>query len=175
VVPLIVLKIRAVVRNALLRARSPRTSDRSAPVVLVRVPKSRADLKGLRPVHRHRVVQDVLEVHNDPAIRLARAGGIVTRLAHVRITRRDNSPAMQLAQVVDIVTRRAHVRLSRRNNNLSRGRGQRGAGVAAPSPPGDKVIRASAIVLNKEGDLGRSENARWGKTDKGAYPKNVRS
>jgi hypothetical protein len=163
VVPVIVLKFRAVVRNAPLPARSLRTFDRSAPVVLVRVPKSQAlDLNGLRLVHRHRVVQDVLKVHNDPTIRLARAAGIVTRLARVRITQRDNNPAMQLARVVDIVTRPAHVRLNRRNNNRSRRRdlGQRGAGVGAPSPVGGKVIRASAIALSREGDLGRSENAR---------------
>jgi hypothetical protein len=139
-----------------------RTFGRNAPMVLVRVPKSQAlDLNGLRLVHRHRVVQDVLKVHNDPTIRLARAAGIVTRLARVRITQRDNNPAMQLARVVDIVTRLAHVRLNRRNNNRSRRRdlGQRGAGVGAPSPAGGKVIRASAIALSREGDLGRSKNA----------------
>jgi hypothetical protein len=67
VVLVVVLKFRAVVRNAPVRVRSLRTFDRSAPVVLVRVPKSQAlDLNGLRLVHS-RVVQDVLEVHKDPA------------------------------------------------------------------------------------------------------------
>jgi hypothetical protein len=106
VVLVVVLKFRAVVRNAPLRVRSRRTFDRNAPVVLVRVPKSQAlDLNGLRLVHRRRVVQDVLEVHNDPAMQLARVAGIVTRLAHVRINLRDSNPAMQLVRVVDIVTR----------------------------------------------------------------------
>jgi hypothetical protein len=82
-------------------------------------------------------------------------------MCRVRITRPGNTPAMQLARVADIVTRLAHVPLSRRDNNRSRRRGlsQRGAGVAAPSPLGDKVIRASAIALRREGDLGISKNA----------------
>jgi hypothetical protein len=133
-------------------------------VVLLRVLKFQAlDLNGLQLVHRRRVVQDVLEVHKDLAIRLARAAGIVTRLARVRITRADNNPAMQLARVVDTATRPAHVRLSRRDNNRSRRRGlsQRGAGVAALSPLGDKAIRASAIALKGEGDLGSSKNAQY--------------
>jgi len=102
----VVLKFRAVVRNAQLRARRLPTFDRGAPVVLVRVPKSQAlDLNGLRPVRRRRVVQDVLEVHSDPAMQPARMVGIVTRLARVRINPRDSNPAMQLVRVVDIVTR----------------------------------------------------------------------
>ena len=72
-------------------------------------------------------------VHNDPG--LARATGIVTRLVHVRISRRDN------------------------NHSTRRGLGRSRRGVAERSRPCDKVTKASAIALKVEGDLASSKNA----------------
>jgi hypothetical protein len=149
-------KFRVVVRNAPVRVRSLRTFDRSAR----RVPKSQAfDLNGLRLVLRIRGVQRVLVVHIDPAMRLARAAGIVTRPVRVRSNRRDNDPATRLARAAGIVTR--PVRVRRRDNNRSRQRalGRLGRGAAERSPPRDKVTRASAIALTGEDDLAGSENA----------------
>jgi hypothetical protein len=125
-------KFRVVVRNAPVRVRSLRTFDRSAR----RVPKSQAfDLNGLRLVLRIRGVQRVLVVHIDPAMRLARAAGIVTRPVRVRSNRRDN------------------------NRSRQRALGRLGRGAAERSPPRDKVTRASAIALTGEDDLAGSENA----------------
>jgi hypothetical protein len=136
-VQVVALKFRAVVRNAQVRVRNLRTFDPS----------------GLRLVPRLQGVQRVLGVHNDPAMRLARPAGIVTRLVRVRISRRDNNPAMQLVRVAGIVTRLVRVRVSSKRG-LDRPR----RGVLEHPP--DKVTRASAIELRAEGDLGRSENTR---------------
>jgi hypothetical protein len=95
-------------------------------------------------------------------MRLALAAGIVTRLVRVRTNRRDNNPATRTAGVAGIVTRLARVRINRRDNRSRRcdlGRPTRG--VAESGPPRDKETRASAIALRGEGDLGKSENARW--------------
>ena len=129
VVLVIVLKFPAVLRNAPVRVRSLRIFDRSAPVVLVRVPRPQAfGLNGLRPVRR-KVAQHVLLLHNDLAMRLARAAGIVTRLVRVRINRRSNR------------SRRRDLRGPKR-------------GVER-----DKGTRASAIALRGEGDLASSNKA----------------
>jgi hypothetical protein len=170
VVQVVALKFRAVVRNARVRVRNLRTFD----------------LSGLQLVPRVQGVQRVLGVHNDPAMRLARAAGIVTRLVRVRISRRDNNPAMQLAQVADTVTRLVHVRVrrrdnnpamqlarvagtvtrlvrvrvSRRDNNRSKRRGLGRPRRGVPEHPPAKLTRASAIALRAEGDLGSSENTR---------------
>jgi len=156
VVLVIVLKFPAVLRNAPVRVRSLRIFDRSAPVVLVRVPRPQAfGLNGLRPVSR-KVAQHVLVVHNDDlAMRLARAAGIVTRLERVRINRRDNNPAMQPAGVAGIVTRLVRVRINRRSNR-SRRRDLRGPKRGVER---DKGTRASAIALRGEGDLASSNKA----------------
>jgi hypothetical protein len=175
-----VLKFRAVVRNVPVRVRSLRTFDRNAP----HVPKSRAfDPNGLRLVLRIQGVQRVLVVHNDPAMLLARAAGIVTRLVRVRSNRRDNDPATRLARVAGIVTktlRNRHdndpatrlarvagvitrpVRVRRCDNNRSRRRalGRPGRAAAERRPRRDKVTRARAIAPMGEDDLAGSEIAR---------------
>jgi hypothetical protein len=124
-------------------------------VVLVRVPRPQAlGLNGLRPIRR-KVAQHVLVVHNDLAMRLARAVGIVTRLERVRINRRDNNPAMQPAGVAGIVTRLERVRINRRSNR-SRRRDLPGPKQGVER---DKGTRASAIALRGEGALASSNKA----------------
>jgi hypothetical protein len=135
-------------RSVLVVDLKARTFGRSVPAGPAVVPKSRAfGLKGLRLVLRVRVVDRVLGVHNDPAMRLTRAADIVTKLDGLRrimlrghISRRDDNPAMQLARVAGIVTR------------LVRGVPERS--------PRDKVTKGTAIALRGEGDLGSSKNAR---------------
>ena len=144
-----------------------RTFGRSVPAGPAVVPKSRAfGLKGLRLVLRVRVVDRVLGVHNDPAMRLTRAADIVTKLDGLRrimlrghISRRDNNPAMQFARVAGIVTTLVRVRISRRDNSRStrRGPGRLRRGVPERSPR-DKVTKGTAIALRGEGDLGSSKN-----------------
>jgi len=118
-----------------------RTFGRSVPAGPAVVPKSRAfGLKGLRLVLRVRVVDRVLGVHNDPAMRLTRAADIVTKLDGLR----------------RIMLR---VRISRRDNSRStrRGPGRLRRGVPERSPR-DKVTKGTAIALRGEGDLGSSKN-----------------
>ena len=144
-----------------------RTFGRSVPAGPAVVPKSRAfGLKGLRLVLRVRVVDRVLGVHNDPAMRLTLAADIVTKLDGLRrimlrghISRRDNNPAMQFARVAGIVTTLVRVRISRRDNSRStrRGPGRLRRGVPERSPR-DKVTKGTAIALRGEGDLGSSKN-----------------
>jgi hypothetical protein len=156
VVLVIVLKFRVVVRNDLVRVRKLRIFDPSALVVVAHVLRSQAfGLNGLRPVRR-KVVQHVLVVHNDAAMRLARAVGIVTRLVRVRINLRDNNPAIQPARAAGIVTRQVRVRI---NRSRRRDPGRPRRGVAERGLPRAKVTRASAIALREEGGLASSKNA----------------
>jgi hypothetical protein len=113
------------------------------------------------------VAQHVLVVHNDLAMRLARAVGIVTRLERVRINRRDNNPAMQPAGVAGIVTRLERVRINRRSNR-SRRRDLPGPKQGVER---DKGTRASAIALRGEGGSNKAHRAQkayvcfWHKAD----------
>jgi hypothetical protein len=152
----VVPKLRTFGRSVLVADPKDRTFGRSVLAGPVVVPR-------LRTFGR-----SVLVEHNDPATRLARAAGIVTRL--VRANRRANRPAMQVARLAGIVTRLVRVNINRRGNNRRRDPGR-------PRPEGSparaKETRANAIALRGEGDLGSGENARCKTLGPGCPPQGV--